>query len=42
MKKSNYCSSVDFIFIFFNSLLYGYPQLEANILSSPQSYGHLS
>ena len=36
MKKSNNCSSVDFIFIFFNSLLYGYPQLKANILSSPQ------
>ena len=42
MKKCNNCSSVDLILYTFHSLLYGYPQLEANILSSPQSYGHLS
>ena len=42
MKKCNNCSSIDLILYTFHSLLYGYPQLEANILSSPQSYGHLS
>ena len=36
------CSSVDLILYTFHSLLYGYLQLEANILSSHQSYGHLS
>ena len=36
MKKCNNCSSVELILYTFNSLLNGYPQLETDILSSPQ------
>ena len=42
MKKCNNCCSVDLILYTFPSLLYGCRLLKANILSSPQSYGHLS